>query len=80
MNQQRDKEDKITELTTNLKQLSEDMQTKESDLMNANQKYQKEIQAKNREIEGMKQTLQQMMEHVSTGDKKTNPQDMKKMR
>ena len=53
----REKDDKINELLADAKQLSEEMEAKEDEVMHAYQKYKKEMQDKNKEIEGLKQTI-----------------------
>ena len=53
----REKDDKINELLADAKQLSEEMEAKVVVVMHAYQKYKKEMQDKNKEIEGLKQTI-----------------------
>lgn len=76
----REKDDKINDLLSDVKHLSEEMEAKEDEVMHAYQKYKKETQVKDKEIEGLKQTVQQLMEHVSAGGSKATPAELKKLR
>lgn len=60
-------------MLSDVKHLSEEMEAKDDEVMHAYQRYKKELAAKDKEIESMKQTVKQLMDHVSSGESKATP-------